>query len=181
MNDELARKDGPFSDEWLRNAIDRHEHMLVRYAQQFVHDTDRARDVVQDTFMKLVDQDRKRHRTHERLTDKHLTKWLFRVCRNRAIDIARKEKRMKFAPSEQFDERLDSGAQAPDAAALAEERQETLLSHIATLTSNQQEVLRLKFHGGLSYQEIADVTGLTKTNVGFILHTAISKLRQTVT
>ncbi len=173
MNDELARQ----RDEWLRNAIDQHEHMLVRYAQQFVHDTDRARDVVQDTFMKLVDQDRK----HERLTEKHLTKWLFRVCRNRAIDIARKEKRMKFAPSEQFDERIESSAAAPDAAALAEERQETLLSQIATLTSNQQEVLRLKFHGGLSYQEIADVTGLTKTNVGFILHTAITKLRQTVT
>ena len=88
---------------------------------------------------------------------------------------------MKFAPSEQFDERIESSAAAPDAAALAEERQETLLSQIATLTSNQQEVLRLKFHGGLSYQEIADVTGLTKTNVGFILHTAITKLRQTVT
>lgn len=173
MNDELARQ----RDEWLRNAIEQHEHMLVRYAQQFVHDTDRARDVAQDTFMKLVDYDR----THDRLKEKHLTKWLFRVCRNRAIDIARKEKRMKFAPSEQFDERIESSAAAPDAAALAEERQETLLSHIATLTSNQQEVLRLKFHGGLSYQEIAEVTGLTKTNVGFLLHTAISKLRQTVT
>jgi RNA polymerase sigma-70 factor (ECF subfamily) len=63
------------------------------------------------------------------------------------------------------------------------ERQEaadSLLAQIRRLPDNQQEVLRLKFHGGLTYAEIADVTGLTTTNVGFILHTAISKLRQRV-
>ena len=53
-----------------------------------------------------------------------------------------------------------------------------LAGQIERLTDNQQEVIRLKFHGGLSYQEIADVTGLSKSNVGFLLHTAIGKLRQ---
>ena len=53
-----------------------------------------------------------------------------------------------------------------------------LLKQIARLPDRQQEVLRLKFNAGLSYKEIAEVTGLTSTNVGFILHTAISKLRQ---
>lgn len=173
MNNELARN----RDEWLRGAIDEHEHVLLRYAQHFVHDVDRARDVVQDTFVKLCDYDR----THDRLTDKHLTKWLFRVCRNRAIDIARKDKRMKFAPSEQFDQQLDSSSASPEAAAVAQERQQTLLAQIAHLSANQQEILRLKFHGDLSYQEIAEVTGLTKTNVGYLLHTAISKLRERVT
>jgi RNA polymerase sigma factor (sigma-70 family) len=46
------------------------------------------------------------------------------------------------------------------------------------LPDRQQEVLRLKFNAGLSYKEIAEVTGLTSTNVGFILHTAIAKLRK---
>ena len=84
---------------------------------------------------------------------------------------------MKFAPSEEFDERQVTNQGAPDSTILAEERQQTLLTQIAQLTTNQQDVLRLKFHGGLSYQEIADVTGLTKTNVGYLLHTAIGKLR----
>jgi RNA polymerase sigma-70 factor (ECF subfamily) len=39
-------------------------------------------------------------------------------------------------------------------------------------------VLRLKFQSGFSYQEIADVTGLTTTNVGVLLHAALTKLRQ---
>ena len=173
MNDELARN----RDDYLRSAIDQHDHLLVRYAHQFVRDLDRARDVVQDTFAKLCDHDR----SHDRLHGKHLTKWLYRVCRNRAIDVARKEKRMTFAPSEQFDQRLASGSANPEAKALAEETQQNLLAQIANLSANQQEVLRLKFHGELSYQEIAEVTGLTKTNVGYLLHTAISKLRQRIT
>lgn len=57
---------------------------------------------------------------------------------------------------------------------------DSIMSQVATLSSNQQEVLRLKFHGGLTYTQIANVTGLSKTNVGVLLHTAISKLRQRV-
>ena len=56
-----------------------------------------------------------------------------------------------------------------------------LLEQINTLPDRQQEVLRLKFHAGLSYKEIASVMDLSSTNVGFILHTAISKLRQRMT
>lgn len=168
------------SDKWLRRAIDQHEHLLVRYAHQFVGDVERARDVVQDAFLKLCDQERKREPDQERLDGRSLTKWLYKVCRNRAIDVSRKEKRMKSAPPHEFEEQLDAEASSPDAAALEQERHVALLQQIATLPINQQEVLRLKFHGGLSYQEIAEVTGLSRTNVGYLLHKAISKLRQNV-
>ena len=166
-------------EDWLRSAIDEHEYKLVRYAWQFVGDVERARDVVQDTFMKLCRHQQGLDPGAKELTGTHLTKWLYTVCRNRAIDVARKEKRMKSAPPGHFEEQLGTEA-SPDASALAAERQATLLSQIERLPNNQQEVIRLKFHGGLSYQQIADVTGLTKSNVGFLLHTAISKLRQRV-
>jgi RNA polymerase sigma factor (sigma-70 family) len=45
------------------------------------------------------------------------------------------------------------------------------------LPENQQEVVRLKFQNGMSYKEIASVTELTVTNVGFLLHRAINTLR----
>lgn len=162
-------------DEWLRSAIDQHEHQLVRYAQQFVGDVERARDVVQDTFMKLHASEAEKS---PRLSGKDMTKWLYKVCRNRAIDVSRKEKRMMSAPPEQFDERVASNSQSPDAVLVAEERQQALLAQIDRLPPKQQEVLRLKFHAGMSYQEIADVTGHSRSNVGFLLHTAITKLRQ---
>ena len=41
-----------------------------------------------------------------------------------------------------------------------------------------REVVALRFAGGLSYREIAGVTGLSETNVGFILHTALKSLKK---
>ena len=46
------------------------------------------------------------------------------------------------------------------------------------LPDRQQEILRLKFQGGLSYRQIADVMDLTVSNVGFLIHTSIKALRE---
>lgn len=46
-----------------------------------------------------------------------------------------------------------------------------------SLSENQREVLRLKFQSGLRYREISEITGLSVSNVGFLLHTAIKTLR----
>ena len=48
---------------------------------------------------------------------------------------------------------------------------------IASLPDRQQEVLRLKFQEGLSYREIAAITDVSVSNVGFLLHTALKTLR----
>ena len=46
------------------------------------------------------------------------------------------------------------------------------------LPANQQEVLRLKFQNGFSYKQIAGITGLSVSNVGFLIHTGIQRLRK---
>lgn len=52
-----------------------------------------------------------------------------------------------------------------------------VLHCLDTLPNNQREVVRLKFQNGLSYKEIADVTQLSVSNVGFLLHTGLKALR----
>lgn len=49
---------------------------------------------------------------------------------------------------------------------------------LAVLPANQQEVIRLKLQDGLSYREISDVTGLSVSNVGFLMHQGIKTIRQ---
>ena len=159
--------------DWIHCAIKQHESSLLRYAQHFVHDFETARDVVQDTFLQLCRQ------TDDRIQS-HVAQWLFTVCRNRAIDICRKEGRMKTAQEDFLVDQTDAAGD-PTSAVEQQEAAEGLLEQISTLSGKQQEVLRLKFHAGLSYQEIADVTGLSRTNVGFILHKAIAKLRERLT
>ena len=68
---------------------------------------------------------------------------------------------------------------APSPACEAERRDthRRVLEALALLPRNQQEVVRLKFQNGLSYEEISRVTQLTVTHVGFLIHTALKKLR----
>ena len=49
---------------------------------------------------------------------------------------------------------------------------------LAVLPANQQEVIRLKLQDGLSYREISEVTGLSVSNVGFLMHQGIKTIRE---
>jgi RNA polymerase sigma-70 factor (ECF subfamily) len=106
-----------------------------------------------------------------------LAQWLYTVCRNRALDICRKEKRMKSLSIAEADSQpsretsQESAAQQRDSYALVQR----LLSHFP---AHQQEVVRLKFQDGLSYREISSITALSVSNVGYLIHTAIQKVRQ---
>ena len=53
-----------------------------------------------------------------------------------------------------------------------------LLRIVATLPARQREVLQLKFQNDLSYQQIAEITKTTANNVGVLIHTALTTLRQ---
>lgn len=63
---------------------------------------------------------------------------------------------------------------------VAEQRDETIYVRrlMNDLPPNQQEVLRLKFLHCLSYREISSITGLSETNVGFLIHVGIKRLRE---
>jgi DNA-directed RNA polymerase specialized sigma24 family protein len=71
----------------VRSALERFEGPLTRYAASITGDIERARDVVQDTFVRLCDEEPGR-------LNGCLAQWLFTVCRNRALDVQRKEQRM---------------------------------------------------------------------------------------
>ena len=155
---------------WVHTAVSRYERSLVRYTSQITEDVERARDVVQDTFLRLCKQD------PEKLDD-HLAEWLYTVCRNRALDVREKEKRMKTMTAQQH--AAQQGREARQAiAAEQSEMAGRVLEFVGTLSENQQEVVRLKFQNGLSYKEISAITQLSVSNVGYLIHTAVKKLRQ---
>ena len=51
------------------------------------------------------------------------------------------------------------------------------LRYLGRLPENQQECIRLKFQNGLSYKEISEVTKLSVSNVGFLIHSGIKTIR----
>jgi RNA polymerase sigma-70 factor (ECF subfamily) len=142
---------------------------LTRYAARLLGDADRARDVVQDTFIKFMSQP-------PSTINGHAVEWLFTVCRHRALDVLRKESRMKRFDEGQV-ERVTAPEPRPGRELEHAETHATILRMIDHLPANQQEVIRLKFQHGFSYKEISRITTLSVSNVGFLIHTAVARLR----
>jgi RNA polymerase sigma-70 factor (ECF subfamily) len=154
---------------WVREAVDRFERPLALYATRLLGDQDGARDVVQDAFLRLCAQDRA-------AIGDHLAEWLFTVCRNRALDVLRKEHRMTQLSEEQV-HRCLSPSPGPCETAERHELGKRVLALLENLPSNQREVLRLKFQNGFSYQEISRISGHSVSNVGYLIHAGIKTLR----
>jgi RNA polymerase sigma factor (sigma-70 family) len=157
---------------WIEGALGRFEGPLVDYASRLLGDPHRARDAVQETFLRLVSAG---PGETARLNG-HLAPWLYTVCRRLCVDVLRKERRMTVAEMEALDAREGREAD-PAAAAETRDRAARALAAIATLPANQREVVDLRFRHHLSYAEIAAVTGLSATNVGFLLHVGLRALR----
>lgn len=157
-------------DDWIREALACHEASLLRYAYSLTQDFETAQDVVQDTFLKLCEQPRE-------TVSPFLVRWLFTVCRNRALDVLRKSRRTGELSDEDMNRQPATGPSPAEATELLDSSAR-VARLLESLPRNQREVVRLKFQSQLSYQEIADVTRLSVTNVGFLLHTALKTLRQ---
>lgn len=150
---------------WVEAAVAAHEAGLLRFATTIVGRT-AALDVVQDTFVELCTADRDR-------VEGHLAAWLFTVCRNRAISVRRKTAR---ARPEEADVDAMPGSE-PTKRLENKDDARTAVAALAGLDERDREVVSLRFAGELSYKEIAEVTGLTVSHVGVILHQAIKTVR----
>ncbi len=159
----------PETAGFLERTVAEHQAPLLRFATRLLGDPERARGVVQDTFVKLMAQPREQ-------IDGHTVEWLFTVCRHRALDVLRKEGRMRRFEDGQA-ERVTAGDARPGRELEQAETRSTILALIERLPPNQQEVVRLKFQNGFSYKEISRITELSVSNVGFLIHTAVCRLR----
>jgi RNA polymerase sigma factor (sigma-70 family) len=148
----------------------RFEIPLLQFATRITGDRERARDVVQETFVKF--QNNGAFQSPEPAT------WLFTVCRNGALNVCRKERRMQYRDEEFIEAREAEQQPMPFERLEQQEAAGFLLRIVTTLPPRQQEVLQLKFQNDLSYQQIAEITETTANNVGVLIHTALKTLRQ---
>lgn len=154
--------------QWMQSTVDRYQRPLLRYAASLLGDDDRAADAVQETFCRLCRQRRE-------AIDDHLAAWLFAVCRRHVIDLLRKSHRM--GPTQTLNPNTPDVSDPPAALEQAELR-DRVHTAVTQLPDRQRELVALKFEHGFSYKQIAEITGLTVTNVGYLLHTAVTALRR---
>lgn len=161
----------------LRSAMSDFEIPLTKYAVSILGDLEQARDVVQDTFLKLYKQDPEKVR-------QKVKSWLFTVCRNHCYDLIKRNRRTSNLEEDEISYIASSEDNPFQVISFLEAREEIdekikiLYSLIEELPSRQREVMRLKFQANLSYKEIAETIGISTSNVGFVMHSALKKLRE---
>ena len=164
-------------DQRISDVVKREQSRLRNFIRRRVPDPRDAEDILQDVFYELVEANRLL------MPIEHVTGWLFRVARNRIIDLFRKSRPQSFSDTtvERDDEdervRFEDLLPSPDAGPDALYARSVLLAAfelaVDELPPEQREVFVAHEIEGLSFKEIA-----ARTGVG--LNTLLSRKRYAV-
>ena len=141
---------------------------ILNYVRLRVEDEDLAQDLAAAAMERAVAA---QHTLRRR---EAFGAWLFRIARNVVAGYYRG--RRPTVPLEYADEQPAPDPGPPEVVMRGEELAR-LRAALATLSEREQEILRLKFAGGLGNQEIAEVLRLRAGHVAVLLYRALHKLR----
>ena len=156
--------------EAISQLIERHRTRVYDYIRMMVKDGDLADDIFQETFIKVVrviDEGRYKE------SGKFLS-WVMRIAHNQVIDHFRAQKQNHSIneSSAGYDilgtQRLTEGS--IEDRIVGEQIEEDLRRLVGELPEEQQEVVRLRYYGGLSFKEIAEQTEVS-------INTALGRMR----
>jgi RNA polymerase sigma-70 factor (ECF subfamily) len=149
--------------------VDRHHARCLRVATHLLSDADDAEDAVQEAFVRAY-----RHLGSYRERDR-FGAWLLRVVVNQCRTHAAKHRRWTSSPNIAATDLLanDAGRDAAEAQATREE-----LAHaLAQLEPAQREAVVLRFADELSYDEMANITGVGVSALKMRVQRACARLR----
>ena len=149
--------------------VQRHKSKIYTTIYLIVKDQYVAEDLLQDTFVKAVEVLKNGRYNDE---GKFLP-WILRIAHNLAIDYFRRDKRYPEVVFEDGSSVFNSLEFADDSYESHQIRQEThehLRELIQRLPETQKEVLIMRHYEDLSFQEIADATGVS-------INTALGRMR----
>ena len=174
----LARRLQAGDSEAFNALFERHRKGLLAYVAGLVRNVPLAEDVVQDAFLQLA---RKASGIDPR---KGARAWLYRVARNRAFDRLR-HARFEILPGDDYFQKRDQDADAPSSASPADnlvrrERADLVRSALDALPARERELLLLRFHGGLSFKEIAATVRRPISTVLWQVRRTLKKMRKTL-
>ena len=102
--------------------------------------------------------------------------WLSAIARNTVSDHLRAQKRRRWLSLQVLRDRASAEPQ-PEEAVIHNETCAELLAAVARLSDRERDLIALKFAAGLTNRRIAELTGLSQSNVGVILYRAVRRLR----
>jgi RNA polymerase sigma-70 factor (ECF subfamily) len=156
---------------------DRHSRLAFRLANRLLDNSSAAEDVVQDTFLSLW-------RNAGAFQPQRLNArgWLLVIVRHRVIDELRKTRSRRLLGSREVEETedIDQSIDVEHDVCVALEAMQ-VRDALATLPHEQQQILALRYYGGLSQTEIARKLAIPLGTVKNRQRSALLKLRRIMT
>jgi RNA polymerase sigma factor (sigma-70 family) len=141
---------------------------ILNYVRMRVEGESLAQDLTAEVFERAVS------RQHTLRRPEAFGAWLFRIARNVVAGHYRQRR-----PSVSLDQAGDLVAAdpSPPEVVIRHEELARMREALATLSEREQEIIRLRFAGGLGNQEVAKVLRLRPGHVAVLLYRALRKLR----
>jgi RNA polymerase sigma factor (sigma-70 family) len=166
-------------DQLISQALERDEPRLRSFIRKHVADTGEAEDILQDVFYELIE-------TYRLMKPvEHVTAWLFRVARNRMIDLFRRKKPSSLNnpvsaedDGDTLEDLLPSADAGPEAAYARNLLLDALEEALEELPEAQRQVFIAHEVLGQSFKEISVETGLSVNTLLSRKHYAVLHLRQ---
>lgn len=157
--------------------VHRYKNRLINFVYRFVKDYDVAEDIVQETFLRVF-----RHR-HNYKAIANFSTWIFTIAGNLAKSELRRRKRWKLFSVDAVDEDekkfdIPDTKILPDRATSVSMLEESIQDAIETLQVKYKEALILRDIEGMSYKQIADITGVPVGTVKSRVNRARKKLQK---
>jgi RNA polymerase sigma factor (sigma-70 family) len=148
----------------------RHKSKVYSYINLYIRSRDLADDIFQDTFLKVVQS----IRAGRYQDDGKFISWVMRIAHNLIIDHFRHEKQMGIVYNDDYDTDLFNSRRLCDdnVEDIMVRRQvlRDVRSLINGLPEDQREVVIMRHYAGMSFKEIADMTGVS-------INTALGRMR----
>ena len=161
----------------LRILYERHAELVFRTAFRFSFDEEEARDITQSVFVTIMQS----ARSYE--PKAKLTTWLYRIVVNRCLNHSSSaSSRLRVTSKEQdfLDTVPASDEEQPDRIVDRAAKTERLRAALCRLPERQRVALTLKLYEELSYEEIAEVLGCSKSSVESLLFRARRSLTKEI-
>ena len=163
----IARGD----DQALAELYRRFGRLAYGLAFRILRDDALAQDAVQEAFLGVW-------RAADRFVAERAkpSTWLLTLVHRRAVDLVRREERRRAEP---LSETETSGAETPDEAELAAQRQ-TIRDALRRLPPEQREAIELAYYGGYTQSELAERLGQPLGTIKSRMFTGLARLRETL-
>lgn len=158
--------------------VRRYQTPLFNFSLRYLRDAERAKDVTQETFVRLV------KRAAEFKHESRFSTWLYTITRNLCIDELRRGQLRNhssldgdLAGESPLHERLGDSNSNPERSASSGRARQTIIRAIESLPTEQREVFLLRQWGGIPFSEIARMTDSSENTVKSRMRYALTKLQ----